>query len=133
MKFIKILAMATIALSLSVSMAAAQSSMAPAMPGTIKSPNANQPAAAPSVSVKPPAAPSANANQPAAAPSVKPVSKTFLLSKPTAIYSAPDTSSTVLEHVHGGIHVHVTGITGNWLRLKLRTGKTGYIPAKAAE
>ncbi|MGH7917151.1 MAG: SH3 domain-containing protein [Candidatus Binataceae bacterium] len=122
MRLIKLLAMAAIALSLSVPFAEAQSS-APASPGTAASSNANQPAAASST----------NINQPAAAPSVKPIKKRFLLSKPTAIYSAPDSSSAVLEHVHAGIRVNVTGITGNWLRLKLRTGKTGYIPTKAAE
>jgi ABC-type Zn2+ transport system substrate-binding protein/surface adhesin len=86
--------------------------------------------AAPAGSPSPSSSPAA---QPAAAPSVKPVHKRFLLSKPTAIYSAPDTSSKVLEHVHAGIHVNVTGISGDWLQLKLRTGKTGYIPTKAAE
>jgi uncharacterized protein YgiM (DUF1202 family) len=70
---------------------------------------------------------------PASAASVKPVKRRFLLSKPTAIYSAPNTSSAVVEHVRGGIHVNVTGITGDWLQLKLRNGKTGYIPAEAAE
>jgi uncharacterized protein YgiM (DUF1202 family) len=72
-------------------------------------------------------------NQPAAASSVKPVNKRFLLSKPTAVYAAPGDSSAVLEHVGAGIRVNVTGITGNWLQLKLRNGKTGYIPVKAAE
>lgn len=70
---------------------------------------------------------------PAASASVKPVKRRFLLSKPTAVYSEPNTSSVVVEHVRGGIHVHVTGITGDWLQLKLHNGKTGYIPAKAAE
>jgi Bacterial SH3 domain len=78
--------------------------------------------------------PDTGANErPAASASVKPVKRKFLLSKPTAVYSEPNTSSAVVEHVRGGIHVHVTGITGDWLQLKLHNGKTGYIPAKAAE
>jgi uncharacterized protein YgiM (DUF1202 family) len=79
------------------------------------------------------AAGSGASDRPAAAASVKPVKKRFLLAKPTAIYSEPDTSSTVVEHVRGGIRVNVTGITGDWLQLKLHNGKTGYIPAEAAE
>lgn len=69
----------------------------------------------------------------AASASVKPVKRRFLLSKPTAIYSEPNSSSAVVEHVRGGIYVHVTGITGDWLQLKLHKGRTGYIPAEAAE
>ena len=69
----------------------------------------------------------------ASATAVKPVKKRFLLAKPTAIYSEPNTSSAIVEHVRGGIHVNVTGITGDWLQLKLRNGRTGYIPAEAAE
>lgn len=71
--------------------------------------------------------------RPAASASVKPVKRRFLLSKPTAVYSEPNTSSAVVEHVWGGIHIQVTGITGDWLQLKLHNGQTGYIPAKAAE
>jgi uncharacterized protein YgiM (DUF1202 family) len=79
-------------------------------------------------------APGSGINEPpAASASVKPVKRRFLLSKPTAIYSAATTSSAVIEHVRGGIHVDVTGISGDWLQLKLHNGKTGYIPAEEAE
>jgi uncharacterized protein YgiM (DUF1202 family) len=77
--------------------------------------------------------PSPAAASTAAAPAVKPINKRFLLSKSTAIYAAPDESSAVLEHVRAGIHVDVVGLSGKWLQLKLRNGKTGYIPATAAE
>jgi uncharacterized protein YgiM (DUF1202 family) len=77
----------------------------------------------------------ANSNAPGAASgaAVKPVKKRYLLAKPTAVYSEPNTSSEIVEHVRGGIHVNVTGITGDWLQLRLRNGKTGYIPTEAAE
>src|SRR5690242_6193582 len=65
-----------------------------------------------------------------AAASVKPIKKGFLLAKPTAIYNEPDTSSTVIEHVRGGIHVNVTGITGNWVQLSYTIVRPDIFPLR---
>ena len=64
---------------------------------------------------------------------VKAVKKRYLLSHSSSVYSRPDKASTVVGHVHSKNHVDVTGITGDWLRIHLSSGKDGYIPSSAAE
>jgi tetratricopeptide (TPR) repeat protein len=64
---------------------------------------------------------------------IKPVSRKFLLSRNSQVYAQPDGASRVVGNVHQKKFVQVTGITGDWLRIKLRTGTVGFIPVKVAE
>ena len=98
------------------------------------------PPAAPASSTMPPAAASSTA--PAAPPSsadtgtaapIKPMHERYLVSHGSAVYAQADTSSAVIGHVHSRKHVTVTGLEGDWLRVKLPHGKVGFIPTKAAE
>ncbi|MGD0076359.1 MAG: SH3 domain-containing protein [Candidatus Binataceae bacterium] len=64
---------------------------------------------------------------------LKPVKKRFLLSHSSSVYQQPDKTSAVIAHVRRRTHVNVTGITGDWLQIRLPKGKIGFIPSSAAE
>jgi hypothetical protein len=87
-----------------------------------------EPASAPG-----PRAATAASNTPAVPPAIKPVKKRFLLSRSSAVYQQPDSTSAVVTHVKRRTHVDVIGIAGDWLQIKLRSGKIGFIPTNAAE
>jgi hypothetical protein len=80
-----------------------------------------------------PSAATAAPNTPSARPSIKPIKKRFLLSRSSAVYQQPDSTSAVLTHVKRRTHVDVIGITGDWLQIKLPSGKIGFIPTHVAE
>ena len=69
----------------------------------------------------------------AAAPVVKPIDKKFLLTRNSPVYQNADSSSPVVAQVHRRKYVHVIGITGNWLQIRMRNGTVGFIPTSAAE
>jgi uncharacterized protein YgiM (DUF1202 family) len=93
---------------------------------------AESPSAIPSGATS--AAPTATPNAvPTSAAELKPVKKRFLLSHSSAVYKQPDRTSAVVGHVHAKTHVSVTGVTGDWLRIRLSSGKVGFIPSSAAE
>lgn len=77
--------------------------------------------------------PSAPAARPATPPKLRTLDKRFLLTKNSPVYQSPASTSSVVAQVHRGKLVHVTGITGDWLRVQLKTGVVGYIPVSAAE
>jgi tetratricopeptide (TPR) repeat protein len=64
---------------------------------------------------------------------IKPLDKKFLLTHDSEVYANPDNSGAVLAHVHHRKFVHVIGIAGDWLQIKLKTGVVGFIPTSAAE
>jgi tetratricopeptide (TPR) repeat protein len=64
---------------------------------------------------------------------LKPLDRRFLLTKNSDVYQNPDASSSVVGHVHRRAFVHVIGIKGDWLQIKLRNGTVGFIPVSAAE
>ncbi|HYL58728.1 MAG TPA: tetratricopeptide repeat protein [Candidatus Acidoferrales bacterium] len=64
---------------------------------------------------------------------IKPLNKLFLLTKNSAVYQNPDEGSGVIGQVRRKKYVHVTGITGNYLQVKLKNGSVGFIPVAAAE
>jgi uncharacterized protein YgiM (DUF1202 family) len=70
---------------------------------------------------------------PTTAAELKPVKKRFLLSHSSSVYEQPDKTSAVIGHVRRRTHVSVTGVTGDWLRIRLSSGKVGFIPSSAAE
>lgn len=69
----------------------------------------------------------------AGAPKIKPLNKLFLLTKNSPVYQNPDETSSAVGQVRRKKYVHVTGITGNYLQVKLRNGTVGFIPVSAAE
>lgn len=70
---------------------------------------------------------------PGATAKVKPVNKVFLLTHNSPMYAEPDSGSAVVGQVRHKKYVHVIGITGTWLQIKLRNGTVGFIPISAAE
>ena len=64
---------------------------------------------------------------------IKPLNKVFLLTKNSPVYESPDTSSNVVGQVHKKKYVHVVGLAGNYLQIKLRNGTVGFVPETAAE
>jgi uncharacterized protein YgiM (DUF1202 family) len=70
---------------------------------------------------------------PAAPFKTKATKKRFLLTHSSSVYEKPDKASTVMGHVSRGKHETVTGVTGDWLQIRLGNGKVGFIPASAAE
>jgi len=89
-------------------------------------------ASSPAASAEPAEATSAPAAA-AAAPRIKPLNKLFLLTKNSPVYQSPDETSSPVGQVHRKKYVHVTGISGNYLQVKLRNGTMGFIPIAAAE
>jgi uncharacterized protein YgiM (DUF1202 family) len=70
---------------------------------------------------------------PAIATEFNSINKRFLLSHSSSVYAQPGKTSAVIAHLHRGTHVIVTGITGDWLQIRLSSGKTGFVPSSAAE
>lgn len=68
-----------------------------------------------------------------AAPQVKPLNKLFLLTKNSPVYQNPDETSSTIGQVRRKKYVHVTGIAGDYLQIRLKNGTTGFIPVSAAE
>ncbi|HEY6418916.1 MAG TPA: tetratricopeptide repeat protein [Candidatus Binataceae bacterium] len=98
-------------------------------------PPANPPATAGAPMV-PGANPAAVASAPppaAAAPRLKPLNRLFLLTQNTAVYTDANASSAVVGQVTRKKYVHVTGMAGDWLQIKLKDGTVGFIPISAAE
>jgi tetratricopeptide (TPR) repeat protein len=74
-----------------------------------------------------------SATPPADATKVKPLNKLFVLTKNSPVYQNPDETSSTIGEVRRKKYVHVTGITGNFLQIKLKNGTVGFIPVAAAE
>ena len=64
---------------------------------------------------------------------IKPLNKLFLLTKNSSVYQNPDVTSAAIGQVRRKKYVHVTGITGEFLQIKLKNGSVGFIPVSAAE
>ncbi len=87
----------------------------------------------PSTAVAAPA-PAVAATAPAAStPKLKPLNKMFVLTHSSPMYENPDSASQVVGQVTRKKYIHVIGITGSWLQVRLRNGTAGFIPASAAE
>jgi Flp pilus assembly protein TadD len=66
-------------------------------------------------------------------PAIRPTSKRFLLTHNSPVYESMSDSARVVAQVHQRRYVHVIGLGGQWLRIQLRDGTIGFIPATAAE
>jgi hypothetical protein len=49
------------------------------------------------------------------------------------VYQSPDATSSTIGQVRRRKYVHVTGIAGDYLQIKLKNGTIGFIPESAAE
>jgi tetratricopeptide (TPR) repeat protein len=81
----------------------------------------------------PEGAPTTTASADSTAPKIKPLNKLFLLTKNSPVYVNPDETSSTVGQVRRKKYVHVTGITGDYLQIKLKNGTVGFIPVSAAE
>ncbi|MGB9382382.1 MAG: tetratricopeptide repeat protein [Candidatus Binatus sp.] len=90
------------------------------------------PAPAATTAASAPASTTASASG-GAPPQVKPLNKLFLLTKNSPVYLNPDPTSTTIAQVRRKKYVHVTGIAGDYLQIKLKNGTVGFIPVAAAE
>lgn len=66
-------------------------------------------------------------------PKMKLINRKFQLTHDSPVYESPQQTANVIAQVHRRKYVHVTGITGNWFRIQMRSGTIGYIPLSAAE
>jgi tetratricopeptide (TPR) repeat protein len=106
------------------------------MPGAPPPPSATEatPEAAPSSSIETTTEPAPTPAAPAAAiPPIRPLDRKFLLTHDSPVYETPQETANVVAQVHQRRFVHVTGIAGNWLRIKMKNGTVGFIPVTAAE
>lgn len=110
----------------------AESTASAATPAAPPVPPLAAPGAAPAAAAPAPPAEVASAPKPASV-KVKPLNKVFLLTKNSPVYQDADQGSAVVANVKSKKYVHVTGIAGDWLQIKLKDGTTGFIPASAAE
>lgn len=86
-------------------------------------------AAAPALASAPVASTAPIAQEPA----LRPTDKRFLLTHDAPVYESMSDNSRVIAQVHRRKYVHVIGLGGQWLRIQLRNGTIGFIPATAAE
>jgi tetratricopeptide (TPR) repeat protein len=66
-------------------------------------------------------------------PAIRDINKRFLLTRDTPVYESMSQGTRIVAQVHRRRYVHVTGLGGQWLRIQLRNGTIGFIPATAAE
>jgi hypothetical protein len=64
---------------------------------------------------------------------VAPTDKIFALTRNAAVLDAPNRWGKKLSEVHQGHAVHVVGISLSYLKIKMRSGLEGFIPATALE
>jgi tetratricopeptide (TPR) repeat protein len=100
---------------------------APASTAAAMAPPPGAPPPGTTTAAVPPPAPGA------AAPQIKPLNKLFLLTKNSPVYESPDATSSTIGEVRRKKYVHVTGIAGDYLQIRLKNGTTGFIPVSAAE
>jgi tetratricopeptide (TPR) repeat protein len=105
----------------------------PAAPGGAETAAAAGAAGAAAAAGAAPAGGASIASAGGAAPKIKPLNKLFLLTKNSPVYQGPDETSAVVAQVRSKKYVHVTGLAGNYLQIRLKNGTMGFIPISAAE
>ncbi|MGD0288283.1 MAG: tetratricopeptide repeat protein [Candidatus Binataceae bacterium] len=106
------------------------------LPGAAPAPEPAAGAASPTTPPPgPPMTTSAPPPAPARAPQVKvrELNRRFLLTHDSPVYGTPQESANVIAQVHRRKYVKVTGIAGNWLRIRMKNGTVGFVPVTAAE
>jgi hypothetical protein len=84
-------------------------------------------------SARPASAPPASTAPIAQGPAIRDTNKRFLLTRDSPVYESMSEGARVIARVHRRRYVHVTGLSGQWLRIQLRNGTIGFVPATAAE
>lgn len=64
---------------------------------------------------------------------VKPSDKVFQLTQDSAVLQAPNRWGKKLSQVHRGHSVHVTGVSLNYMQIRMKSGLVGFIPATALQ
>lgn len=64
---------------------------------------------------------------------VKPTDKIFLLTQDAAVLEAPNRWAKKLAEVHRNRNVHVIGLALNYMRIRMKSGVTGFIPVTALQ
>jgi hypothetical protein len=111
--------------------AAASPASSPAVSAAASTASSSAASAAPRPTMTP-----APSGSPTATPPPQPVmalDRRFIISHDSPVYATADSSSAVVGQVRRGQYVHITGLTGNWLRVQLNNGATGFIPDQAVE
>ena len=62
-----------------------------------------------------------------------PADKIFMLTHDAPVLDAPNHWGKKLSEVHQGHAVHVVGIALSYMKIKMKSGLEGYIPASALE
>jgi hypothetical protein len=62
-----------------------------------------------------------------------PADKIFMLTRDTPVLNAPNHWSRKVAEVHQGHAVHVVGIALSYMKIRMKSGLEGYIPASALE
>jgi len=89
--------------------------------------------AAATASPTPAITPAASTPPIASESALRQVDKRFLLTHDSPVYESMSESARVIAQVHQRRYVHVIGLGAQWLRIRLRNGMIGFIPATAAE
>ncbi len=63
---------------------------------------------------------------------VKPIDKIFMLTQDAAVLDAPNRWAKKLAEVHSKHNVHVIGIALNYMRIRMKSGVTGFYPGDCA-
>ena len=64
---------------------------------------------------------------------VKPTDKIFMLTQDAAVLEEPNHWSKKLAEVHRSHNVHVIGLALNYMRIRMKSGLTGFIPVTALQ
>ena len=64
---------------------------------------------------------------------VNPTDKMFKLTADAPVLSAPNHTGAKIAEVHRGRDVHVIGIALNYMKIRMKDGKEGFIPVSALE
>jgi hypothetical protein len=64
---------------------------------------------------------------------VNPADKMFKLTADSAVLSAPNHWGSKIAEVHTGHDVHVVGVALNYMKIRMKDGKEGYIPVHSLE
>jgi hypothetical protein len=64
---------------------------------------------------------------------VNPADKMFKLTTDSAVLSAPNHWGSKIAEVHTGHDVHVVGVALNYMKIRMKDGKEGYIPVRSLE